>query len=151
MIGSSKITTIEPQQTMGIPQHGNWTLKYRHCQSANCVTGLWTPSSYQGHSVWLRSTPGSVSVSLSSLRGHPQGTVSHSILCPHSLTLNSSVFTGEWEQWRIFLVLFDNFHLVAFLKSISFIINGWVDRSNLIFFITNFRLDTFNVKCKGFH
>lgn len=113
-LGSSKITTIEPQQTMGIPQHGNWTLKYRHCQSANCVTGLWTPSSYQGHSVWLRSTPGSVSVSLSSLRGHPQGTVSHSILCPHSLTLNSSVFTGEWEQWRIFLVLFDNFHLVAF-------------------------------------
>lgn len=95
--------------------------------SANCVTGLWTPSSYQGHSVWLRSTPGSVSVSLSSLRGHPQGTVSHSILCPHSLTLNSSVFTGEWEQWRIFLVLFDNFHLVAFLKSISFIIKwlGW--------------------------
>lgn len=125
-LGSSKIMTIEPP-TMRIPQNGNWTLKYKHCQSANCVTGLWTPSSYQGHSVWLRSTPGSVSVSRSSPRGHPQGTVSHSILCPHSLTLNSSVFTGEWEQWRIFPVLFDNFHSVAFFKSVSFIIKwlGW--------------------------
>lgn len=124
------LSWLDPQKSRPLNPNKQWGFLNMvtglwHCQSANCVTGLWTPSSYQGHSVWLRSTPGSVSVSLSSLRGHPQGTVSHSILCPHSLTLNSSVFTGEWEQWRIVLVLFDNFHLVAFLKSISFI-NKWL-------------------------